>query len=114
MHELSVAVSLLEAAGERAREEGATRIKTVYLKIGPLSGVVVEALRSAFEVASSGTVAHGARLDVEEVPIVLFCADCRAEKKMQDAYTFTCPDCGRPSADVRAGRELEVKALEIE
>lgn len=114
MHELSIAVDLIDAASDRAREEGARHIRAVHLRIGPLSGVVVRALESAFEMASQGTIADGAVLDVEEVPITLFCAACEDTKGVTDIYSFCCPDCGMPSADIRSGRELEVTALEIE
>lgn len=114
MHELSIAVDLLEAASARVRQEGGGRILAVYLRIGPLSGVVVDALRSAFEIAAHGTLAEGASLDVEEVPVVLFCASCEAEKPADDIYAFCCPDCGCPTGDIRTGRELEVTALEID
>ncbi len=114
MHELSIAVDLVHAASERVREEGGGRIRTVYLRIGPLSGVVVDALRSAFEIASLGTPAEGAVLDVEEVPVTLYCVTCDAEQRAIEAYAFCCPECGRPTGDVRRGRELNVRALEIE
>lgn len=114
MHELSIAVDLLEAATDRAREERAERIVSIYLRVGPLSGVVVDALRSAFEMASHGTLADGAVLDVEEVPVTLFCEPCGASKPAPDVFTLQCPDCGEPTWDIRSGRELEVKALKIE
>lgn len=114
MHELSIAVDLLDAASERVREEGGERILAVYLRVGPLSGVVAAALQSAFEIASAGTLADGAELNVEEVPVILYCATCDGEKRADDVYAFTCPDCGTPTGDVRAGRELEVRALKIE
>ncbi len=114
MHELSIAVDLIDAASERAREEGAAHIRAVYLRIGPLSGVVIRALESAFEIASQGTLADGAVLDVEEVPVILYCGSCGDEKAIEDVISFCCPDCGLPSADIRSGRELEVKALEID
>lgn len=114
MHELSIAVDLIDAAAERAREEGAQRIRAVYLRVGPLSGVVVRALRSAFDVAARGTPAEGAALDVEEAPVTVYCTSCRAEGEPADVYTFSCPVCGTPTPDVRSGRQLEVLALEIE
>lgn len=114
MHELSIAIDLIDAASGRAREEGAQRIRAMYLRIGPLSGVVIRALESAFRVASQGTLADGALLDVEQVPLTLYCASCDATKAAADVYSFCCPDCGTPTSDVRSGRELEVKALEIE
>lgn len=114
MHELSIAISLVEAASEKAAEVGAERVQTVYLKVGALSGVVRDALLFSFDVAAEGTPLEGATLEIEPVPIVVFCPACEAEKPLDDVYGFACPDCGTLSPDVRRGRELELTAIEIE
>ena len=114
MHELSIAVSLIEAAEERAAAEGAERIARMFLRIGPLSGVVPEALMSAFELAAHATMAEGAVLEIERVPISVFCAECEREVVVGSAYSLACPDCGRPTSDVRSGSELEFTSMEIE
>ncbi len=114
MHELSIAVSLIEAAEARALHEGATRISRLYLKIGPLSGVVPEALASAFEIAAHSTLAEGAVLEIERVPIGLYCSACEREVEVDTIYSFECPACGRLTRDLRSGRELELTSMEIE
>ena len=114
MHELSIAVSLIEAAEERAREEGAGRILRMCLRVGPLSGVVPEALASAFELASHSTMAEGALLEIERVPLSVFCAACEREVVVRTAFSFACPACGLPTGDIRSGKELEFSSMEIE
>lgn len=114
MHELSIAVSLIEAAEERALVEGAERIARMSLRIGPLSGVVPEALVSAFELASHSTMAQGAVLEIERVPIAVFCAACEREMVVGSAFSFACPACGRPTNDILSGNELEFTSMEIE
>ncbi len=113
MHELSIAVSMIEAVSEEADRAGAERVSVVYLKLGPLSGVVRDALAFSFDVAAEGTLLEGAMLDIEEVPVVVFCAECWAEKPLPDLQGFRCPDCGTPASDIRQGRELEITAIEI-
>jgi hydrogenase nickel incorporation protein HypA/HybF len=112
MHEVSLMQSALELAEEQARLRGAGRIHRITLRIGKLAGVEPEALAFAFDVVTAGTMADGATLGVESVPVVCFCAACQAEFAPED-FIFACPRCGAPSGDVRAGRELELVSLEV-
>ena len=113
MHELSIAVSLIEIATAQAARHGAQAVERVFLKVGKLSGVVRDALEFSFDVAASGTPIEGAVLEIEETPVVVYCPRCRAEKTLPDLCTFACPDCRTPTSDVRGGRDLEITALEI-
>jgi hydrogenase nickel incorporation protein HypA/HybF len=67
VHELSIALSLLEAVCEELPRlgEGVT-VRSVRVRIGPLSGVVPEALSFAFEVAAAESAIAGARLEIEQ------------------------------------------------
>jgi hydrogenase nickel incorporation protein HypA/HybF len=71
MHELSIAMSIVEMAEEEAQRHG-SRVSAVHLKLGALSGVVKEALLSSFEMACFDTPLAGSCLVIEEVPIVVF------------------------------------------
>lgn len=113
MHELSIAVSLVEIASEEAARHGAEAVDTVFLKVGALSGVVCDALTFSFDVATAGTLLEGARLAIETVPVVAFCTRCETEKQLPDGHTFLCPDCDTPTPEIRQGRELEMTGLEI-
>ena len=113
MHELSIAVSLVDVASREAAAAGAERVCTVYLKVGALSGVVRDALAFAFDVATTHTMLEGATLEIEDVPVAVFCPQCDAEKELPDAYRFRCPSCGTPTPEILRGRELEIAALEI-
>jgi hydrogenase nickel incorporation protein HypA/HybF len=114
MHELSIAVSLIEAASEKAAAVGAKQVYALHLKIGALSGVVRDALLFSFDIATVGTSLEGATLHLEDVPVVVFCPACREEKTLTDYYGFACPDCGTLAPEVRRGRELELTAIEVE
>jgi hydrogenase nickel incorporation protein HypA/HybF len=113
MHELSIALSIVEMAGEESERQGA-KVNAVHLKLGPLSGVVKTALESAFGLACEGTTLEGSLLVVEEVPIVGYCPKCLAERIIASMQWFACPECASPISEVIHGRELEVVALEIE
>jgi hydrogenase nickel incorporation protein HypA/HybF len=113
MHELSIAMSIVEMAEEEAERHGG-RVAAVHLKLGKLSGVVKEALLSSYEMACEDTPLAGSRLMVEELPIIVFCTPCQAKRELRSAQWFCCPECGTPAAEVVQGRELEVVALEIQ
>ncbi len=114
MHELSIAISLIELAEGAAREAGAARVTAVHLRLGALSGVVREALEFSFPIAAEGTALEGARLLIEELPLVVACAPCGRDVRPEGPGSFCCPLCGTPSATIRQGRELEIAAIEVE
>ncbi|MGA3178899.1 MAG: hydrogenase maturation nickel metallochaperone HypA [Verrucomicrobiota bacterium] len=113
MHEYSIMQSALNQALQQARLAGAARVHEIRLRIGVLSGVVPDALQFAFEALRPGTAAAGAVLTIEEVPARFWCATCRREFVSANLYS-ECPDCQNPSGELRAGRELELSAMEVD
>jgi hydrogenase nickel incorporation protein HypA/HybF len=113
MHELSIAMSIVELAEEEAERRG-VQVNAVHLKLGALSGVVKEALLSCYEMACEGTPLRGSRLLVEDVPVVIFCPSCRARRPVCSVQLFCCAECGTPCSEIVQGKELEVVALEIQ
>jgi len=114
MHELSIALSMIELAGEEAEGRGGAAVKALHLKLGPLSGVVKDALLFSYEVACNGTRLEGSRLVIEDVPVSIYCSQCQQERELESIQRFCCPVCGTLSAEVVRGRELEFVAMEIE
>lgn len=114
MHEFSLVVRMIAMAEEAARNEGATRIEAIHLEIGSLAGVVPEALEFAFSGARLGTMAEDASLDVDYLPALAHCAACDAGFELDNRFGIAiCPICGIPSADLRQGRELNLRHLEV-
>jgi hydrogenase nickel incorporation protein HypA/HybF len=114
MHELSIAMSIVEMAEEQSERHGGVKVTAVHLKLGPLSGVVKMALENAFTLAREGTILEKAELIVELVPIVARCPKCAADRTLPSMQSFICPECATPVTEIIHGRELEVVALEIE
>lgn len=113
MHELALSQGIIDVIREQAATQGFTRVKTVRLAIGALSHVEPEAIAFGFDAVSRGTVAEGARLDIERPPGQAFCLAC--EKPVPLAERFDpCPDCGGHQLVVTGGEELRVKELEVE
>jgi hydrogenase nickel incorporation protein HypA/HybF len=113
MHELSIAMSIVEMAQEEAERRGQVQVLAVYLRLGKLSGVVKEALLSSYDMACAATALEGSQLLIEEIPVEVFCPRCKVARRVQSIQWFCCPKCFTPTSDVIRGKELEVVALEI-
>lgn len=114
MHELSIALSLVEAASEKAESLGCARVEALHVRVGPLSGVVKDALLFCFDVAAQGSAVEGARLEIEEVPLVALCPQCAVERQLAGPWSLRCPVCATPVPALVSGKELELVALEVE
>jgi hydrogenase nickel incorporation protein HypA/HybF len=113
MHELSIAMSIVDTAQEEAERRG-VRVSAVHLRLGALAGVVKDALLFSYDMACQDTPLQGSRLVVEDLPVVVFCPHCQARRSLNSVQSFACPVCGAPTADILQGKELEVFALEVE
>jgi hydrogenase nickel incorporation protein HypA/HybF len=114
VHELSIALSIIEGAEEEVLRQGGGHVCAVHLKLGPLSGVVSEALLFSYELACAGTSLEGSRLIIEEIPIRIYCALCAAEGEAVSLQCLHCARCGASACRVVKGDELELAALELQ
>jgi hydrogenase nickel incorporation protein HypA/HybF len=114
MHELSIAMSIVEMAEEESDKRGGARVNAVHLKLGALAGVVKDALLSSYELACEGTGLQGSRLVVEEIPVEVYCPKCLAPRTVESVQWFICSECKSPVSEIIHGRELQVFALELQ
>jgi len=118
MHELSIITSVVEAVTESLRGQpgltDAARVTEVRLRVGALASVVRESLEFCYGLATEETPLAGSRLVIEPQPVVLYCSDCQREAQIESVHLLRCPFCGRPSNDLRAGRELEIASYEVD
>jgi hydrogenase nickel incorporation protein HypA/HybF len=114
VHELSIVHGVIETVSESAQAAGAKKVKTVYLRVGALAGVVKDALLFSYDLSTQDTFLAGSQLIVEELPVAVFCQVCGKTVELPGIQSFRCPNCNTPSAAIRQGRELEVSSIEIE
>lgn len=112
MHELSIALSMIEEIEDQVEKHGGAPVEAVYVRIGVLSGVDTQALRFAYELACEGTPLASSRLEIETVKLLLYCPQC-ATTHTPDPQHILCPRCVTPEQEILEGRELEVRALEL-
>lgn len=114
MHELSIAMSILDVAEEELERHAGARVEAIHIRLGALSGVAREALVAAYELASEQTPFASSRLVFEDVPIVMYCPKCLGERPVHSLQRLCCAECDTPAAEIVRGRELQLAALELE
>ncbi len=113
MHEMSLCESVLKILEDNAQSQGFKRVKTVWLEIGGLSGVELEAMRFSFDAVTRDTLADHARLEIIEVPGQAWCMQCSKSVVVKQRFD-ACPDCASYQLQVTGGDEMKIKELEVE
>ena len=112
MHELSLCLALMQQVERVCREHSARRVEKIRLKVGPLSGVEPPLLERAFPLASAGTVAEGAVLQIESCDVRVRCSQCEAETDVPP-NRLLCGQCGDYRTRLISGDEMLLASLEL-
>ncbi len=113
MHEMSLAVAVLEIVEEAARKNGATRVKSVRLEVGRLAALEPQALRFCFDAVTRGSIADGCALEIVQVPGRGWCLQCSDSVELEAPYS-ACPRCGSCQVQVTEGTEMRVMDLLVD
>ncbi len=110
MHEFSLMESVLKIAKEAAENNGLSRLNSITLVVGKLSGVNIDALKFAFEaLKEEESLIKEAVLEIEEKEGQGKCPKC---EKIVPVWHFDllCRDCNMP-LQVAGGEEFYVKSI---
>ncbi len=122
MHEASITEAMLNMALGHAKGQ---RITDIYLRVGRMSLVVPESVEFYFEYLSKGTLAEGATLHFETVPIEMTCLDCGRQADLSEwmaeqpravmvqALARGC-ECGSNNLRVTGGTGFDMVSLGVE
>jgi hydrogenase nickel incorporation protein HypA/HybF len=108
VHEMALTQNVVDAVCEHA---AGRRVHSVRLQIGALCAVVPDAMKFCFDLATEGTLAHGARLDLDMRPARAHCRDCGTDFEVPDPILL-CP-CGSADVELRSGNELIILSMEV-
>ena len=113
MHEFSLCEGIIDAITAQTRQQGFNRVRRVWLEIGALANVELDALRFAFEVVRADTVAASAELDIITLPGRAWCLECARAIEIDEFYA-PCPRCAGYQWRLTGGNEMRIKELEVE
>lgn len=108
MHEMSVALSVVDQVEQAARSGGAHGVRRVAVEIGELAGVVPDALAFCFELACAGTLLEGSELVTRFVPGRAACAPCGRAWDTGMPPDMICAVCGGGASELLSGRDLRI------
>jgi hydrogenase nickel incorporation protein HypA/HybF len=109
VHEAAIAEGLISGVTERLPGR---RITSVRVEIGALSGVVPDALRFCFSLATEDTLLAGAELEISEPSAKCDCVDCGQSFEPEDNRILLCP-CGSANVRVVSGQQLLITSVKV-
>ena len=113
MHELSIVEGILEAVIPEVQKYPVSRVLEIRLKIGEMAGIVPSCIDEYFRIASQGTIAEGARICIEKIPVRINCPDCGYDGPIS-LGKYKCPGCGGIRFKILSGKEYYVDSVEAE
>ena len=105
---MALTQSVVDAVCEHA---AGRRVHSVRLEIGALCAVIPDAMTFCFELATEGTVADHASLEVDMRPGEACCRSCGENFELDDLILL-CP-CGSADVEVTAGRDVKILSMEV-
>ncbi len=112
MHEMAICEGIIEVLEEQAVAQQFNKIKKVWLQIGPMAGVEIEAVRFCFDAVARHTIADNAALEIVETQGEAWCIACSKSIAVKRRFD-PCPDCGSFQLRVTGGDELKITNLEV-
>ena len=113
MHEVSLVESVVALVEDERRKQRFECVRVIRLAVGTLGHADAEALRFCFDAVASGTLADGARLEIEMVAGAGWCSDCDRTVPLEERFA-ACPLCGNLRVRMTAGDELRVTEMEVD
>ena len=110
MHELKIIQDVFPIIENVAKKNHLKSINKVFLQVGALRQVVFEFLQFAFEIASKDTVAYGAKLIIEKIPITARCKSCDNKFIVHESM-YICPDCDSSDIEILTGKEIILSGI---
>ncbi|MBF0165227.1 MAG: hydrogenase maturation nickel metallochaperone HypA [Magnetococcales bacterium] len=114
MHELSIALSLVDQVRRIAEKESARQVVSVRVRVGAMSGVDGEALTFCFPMAAREfPILENARLEIVAEPMQWFCLECRQRFAGESVSERVCPHCGGLEHHLTGSDTLTLESLEV-
>lgn len=112
MHEMSIAVGIVNIATKSCHEAKKSEVSEIGLEIGSLAGIELDALDFVWPIAVEGTVLEHAKRVIKKTPGKAICLECAHAFPLQNHHDV-CPRCNSYFKKITQGKELKVNYLEV-
>ena len=116
MHELGIVNYVVRQVEELAVENELTRIESVTLEFGEVSGIVPDYLIrywNWYTDKPEHAILKGSELKYETLPAVTWCNNCEKTYPTLE-HGKTCPYCGSTETWLQSGQEMNIKEIVAE
>jgi len=113
MHELGITEEILNIAITKAREADSKKVLQINLVIGDASSIVGDCVQFCFDFVSRDTIAEGARLNFQRIPLQMKCRNC-GNQFHPEKEPWVCPQCQRWEVDIIKGTEFYMESIEVD
>ncbi|HEY3374987.1 MAG TPA: hydrogenase maturation nickel metallochaperone HypA [Candidatus Aquicultor sp.] len=114
MHELGLTQGIIDIAIDNAQQNNATKILKISVKAGKLMALVEDSMQFYFDYLTNDTIAKGATLVIEHVPVIIKCHACGETSEVDEFGIHICPKCGEITVELVSGKEFYVDSIEVE
>lgn len=111
MHELGIVFNIIDSVEEVAAANGLSRVSSVTLELGEVSGIVPAYLTDCWNWAcKKKPLMEGCELVLETVPALTYCEGCgQTYGTVENGKT--CPHCGSGNTYLVQGQETVIKEI---
>jgi len=110
MHELSLALEVIDMAGREAEKNDVTIIREIVIEIGYLSGVEANAFELALDLLVKDSILENAVKQIIRTPGKGRCMACDLEFEIKQMLS-ACPECHCYPSEISGGREFRVVSI---
>ena len=112
MHELSIAIGIVNIADKECKKSGMKKVELIELEIGTLSGVQLDSLDYVWHAAVKDTILENSERKIHQIQAQAICLECELTYSLDHIYD-SCPICNSYFRNIIKGQELRVKSLEV-
>lgn len=111
MHELTICYHLIQTLQDEV-ESNVQSIKKIWLAVGELAGIEIDALQFSFPIAAKNSIAANAKLIIHSVAGTAWCETCQLDVNIKTSFA-PCPRCGSYDYQIQRGKELMITKIEV-
>lgn len=112
MHEGNFTEQIVEAILGHLKGYSAGPPQRVKVRVGEMLHLEEESVRLHYEVLTKSTILEGVKLDLESIPVTIYCDACQIESAPEDHHLLICSKCHSFAVQVTGGDRIEIEAFE--